>query len=91
MEVAVQGAAVSSNNDGSHNLLLRFTDQSAVTLGELTSKQLNTKLDVSIGDDIIMSPIVREAIWGGALQISGDFTREELGALASRIEPKCGD
>jgi preprotein translocase subunit SecD len=62
-----------------------MTSSSARAFAELTAKNVGRKLAVSIDGRVVMKPIIREPILGGALQISGNFSVEEAREIAARL------
>ena len=69
------------------NILLN--QNGALTLGKVSSANVGKRVDLSIGDEVILSPVIVEPIWGGNVQISGDHTIEQLEEIIARITPKC--
>ena len=67
-------------------LSLKFSRESARLLADISQKNTGRKADIRIGGRTIVSPVFREPILGGSLQISDkDFTAERAKALAEQI------
>lgn len=70
-------------------LSIRLDEAGAEELAGLTRENIGQTLPLRVDDEVLMSPIVTEAISGGMLQVAGDFDRDELESLARRLLPPC--
>jgi len=61
---------------------ITFTDEGATLFEQLTEKNVNKRIAIFVGGNLISAPNVNEKISGGSAQISGDFTLEEAQNLA---------
>ncbi|GEM_PF-5707563 len=59
---------------------VEFTTAGAIRLREATASNVGRKLAVVLGEDIVMAPVIREAI-GAESQLSGQFDRDDLLAI----------
>ncbi len=50
-----------------------------------TQANVGRRIDISVGGKVMSSPILREPIPGGTLQISGDFSAAQTTALAKDL------
>ncbi len=64
---------------------LVFNEAGATRLSHLTQNNLNRALAVSLGDQILMAPIVRETIHDGRLQITGDYDDKDAASIAALL------
>ncbi|MFH1284411.1 MAG: protein translocase subunit SecF [Candidatus Peregrinibacteria bacterium] len=63
-------------------VLIQFNDEGAKLFEELTTRNINKKIAIFVGGDLISAPVVNEKISGGVAQITGQFTNEEAQNLA---------
>lgn len=61
---------------------IQFNEEGGKLFEALTEQNLNKRIAIFVGGDLISAPNVNEKISGGRAQISGDFTIEEASALA---------
>ena len=64
---------------------LTFDTTAAARFGEITAAHLGQPMDLVVCDQVLMSPVIQEAITGGRIVISGNFTVEETTEIAQRI------
>ena len=64
---------------------LTFDAAAAARFGEITAGHLGQPMDLVVCDQVLMSPVIREAITGGRIMISGNFTLEETTEIAQRL------
>ncbi|MEN8142690.1 MAG: protein translocase subunit SecD [Thermodesulfobacteriota bacterium] len=70
---------------GSYNepyVTLNLTSQGGKIFGDVTAANVNKRFAIILDDIIKSAPVIREAIYGGRAQISGNFTYEEASDLA---------
>jgi preprotein translocase subunit SecD len=60
----------------------RFNIRGATRFGEATSRGVGRQLAIILDNELISAPVVQTAITGGAGQISGSFTVEQVNNLA---------
>ncbi len=66
-------------------VLIEFNDEGAKIFEELTERNIQRPLAISIDNILISAPVVREKISGGRAQISGRFTIQEAKELARNL------
>jgi preprotein translocase subunit SecD len=64
---------------------IRLTERSGRMFAELTKENVGRRTEVRIDGKVVMSPIIREPILGGSLQVSGDFTLKDAQEIADRL------
>jgi len=64
---------------------LTLSEKSGRLLAKITQENLGRTMHLRVDGNIIMSPVIREPILGGSLQISGDFSLKEAESTANRI------
>ncbi len=78
-------AVVADASSGRPVLNIRLAEDTAAAMGAFTAARIGEQIDLRVGTEVLTSPIVRDAILGGALQISGNFTQAEAEALAALL------
>ncbi|MEM7388134.1 MAG: protein translocase subunit SecD, partial [Verrucomicrobiota bacterium] len=71
--------------DGWH-INLGFDSKGADRFGKLTAANVGRQLAVVLDKEVVSAPVLREAIWGGQCDISGQFEEAEARGLASALE-----
>jgi preprotein translocase subunit SecD len=66
-------------------ITLELTASSRRTFGELTSQNIGRVMEIRVDGKTLMSPVIREAITGGQVQVSGQFTVQEVSDIAGRL------
>ncbi len=61
---------------------IQFNDEGADLFEEITAKNINKRIAIFVGGELISAPTVQQAIAGGSAQITGQFTTDEAKALA---------
>ncbi|MFA6435936.1 MAG: peptidylprolyl isomerase, partial [Candidatus Gracilibacteria bacterium] len=75
-------ANVEFNQNYEPYVSIQFNDEGATLFEELTGSNINKRLAIFVGGQLISAPNVNEKIGGGSAQISGQFTIEEATNLA---------
>jgi preprotein translocase subunit SecD len=70
--------------NGQPMVSVRMTEESARDFARFTTENVGRTLDIRVDGKIVLQPIVREPIWGGAGQIPV-ANAEEGRALAARL------
>lgn len=66
-------------------VFVEFNYAGTQLLTEITTRNIGKQVAIFIGDELITAPTVREAITGGAVQITGRFTLEQANNLTNTI------
>lgn len=83
LELTVQEASPSFDARTNAPLLnIRLDEASRRAFGEFTTENVGRTIVVYIEDDIVLEPKINEPIIGGHLQVSGEFTVENVNDLA---------
>jgi|GEM_PF-6657294 len=77
------------SDTGTPVLNFGFNQEAAEALGRVTTKLVGQAMPVKLDGETVMSPILREPILGGRMQLSGQFEFSELETLARRLSPPC--
>ena len=82
----VNAEVVHADTTGEAVLQLIFPADDAMSLKDLTGANIGRKMRIVIDGIVVVEPIVREPISGGRIWVSGDFTRDELEAMAEKLQ-----
>ncbi|MFL6126268.1 SecDF P1 head subdomain-containing protein [Actinophytocola sp.] len=80
----LDGAEV-TNDNGLWALNLDLNTQDAKTFADWTTAHTGERLAIVIDDEVVVAPTIQSAITGGEVQISGDYTRNDVDKLLARI------
>ena len=61
-------------------------DESRAAFARVTTENVGRKAEVRIDGKTVMSPVIREPIQGGSLQVSGGLTVAEVADLVARLK-----
>jgi preprotein translocase subunit SecD len=64
---------------------LKLSEKSARLLAQLTQENVGRPMHLRVDGKIVMSPVIREPILHGSLQISGRFSAKEAKDIADSI------
>lgn len=70
---------------GTPNVLLHFNAEGGELFGKLTEEHVGRQIAIFLDGQVISSPVVQQAIYGGQAVITGDFTIEESKLLAQEL------
>jgi preprotein translocase subunit SecD len=70
---------------GQWAISIKLAPGAAAMFGAVTGRSVGKRVQIVVEDRILSAPIVREAITGGEVMISGNLTEEDARALAARI------
>jgi len=59
------------NEAGLPMVILQFSPEDRVTLGEFTGRHIGDAVEMQVCGEVLMAPVVQEAITGGSLVLSG--------------------
>jgi preprotein translocase subunit SecD len=66
-------------------LTIDLTDKDAATFASWTADHIGERLAMVIDDEVVVAPEIQGAITGGSMQISGDYTRDDIEKLLDKI------
>ncbi|HEX6357764.1 SecDF P1 head subdomain-containing protein [Actinophytocola sp.] len=66
-------------------LSLDLTDEDTATFAEWTADHVGERLAMVVDGEIIIAPEIQSAITGGAVQIAGNYTQDEIRDLLDKI------
>lgn len=68
---------------------IQLDAEAAGRLADMTRYAVGKTLPVSLGDDVLVEPVVQTPILDGNLLLSGQFTRSRAEAIAQNLSPPC--
>jgi preprotein translocase subunit SecD len=79
------GAGVDQSS-GSPVVSIKLRSSSGAAFAKFTADRIGEQIELKIDGKTVTSPIIRDAIYGGQLQISGDYTLQQATELADKIK-----
>ena len=79
-------SAAAVQRNGTYGVEVKLIPSAASEFGRLTRDNVGRMLRIVIDDNIVAEPIIREAILGGEIWISGNFTQDTAEQLARRLK-----
>jgi preprotein translocase subunit SecD len=80
----LDGAAMVFDNTA-WALSIDLTDKDTATFASWTADHIGERLAMVIDGEVVVAPMIQDAITGGSLQISGDYTRDDIQKLLDKI------
>ncbi|HYQ62685.1 SecDF P1 head subdomain-containing protein [Actinophytocola sp.] len=80
----LDGADISSDN-GTWALVLHLNAKDTRTFADWTTAHTGERLAIVIDGKVVVAPTVQAAITGGDVQVSGNYTRDDVEALLNEI------
>ncbi|MEY5010041.1 MAG: Protein translocase subunit SecD, partial [Verrucomicrobiota bacterium] len=65
---------------------LRFSSEGADLFGKLTAENVGKRFAIVLDNAVTSAPVIRDAIYGGSAQITGNFSEQQARNLASVLE-----
>ena len=83
LELTVDHATQSFDRNTSIPVVSLILDEASTrAFADFTTENVGKATDLYVGDEILASPVIREPIVEGEMQISGDFTVEDANRIA---------
>jgi preprotein translocase subunit SecD len=82
---ALKSATVEKDQQGSPTIRIVLTQVGAKRFGEITERYRGKRLGIVVGGKLLSAPVVKEAMHGSSLEISGNFTEQEAADLAAKL------
>ena len=70
---------------GKSNIQIELTKAAQKKFGDITTKNVGNRLGIVLNGQLVCAPVVRDAIWGGSLTITGNFTEAETAELVKKL------
>jgi hypothetical protein len=85
-ETSLKSAAVGKDGNGKPQIELTFTDAAARQFSEITARNIGKRIGILIDGRLVSAPIMRTAITGGTVVVSGNFTSREAAAFVATVK-----
>jgi len=70
---------------GSWGVVIRFGSEAARQIAKLTRENVGYRMQFVVGDRVISTPVIREAIAGGSIALTGNFDEAQAEKIAEQI------
>lgn len=84
-DMIASASAEPDHGQGDAQVVFRLTDEGRKRFAAVTGANVNHAFAIVVDGVVVSAPIIREAITGGEVEISGDFTLEAANALARSL------
>lgn len=81
----IEGGNVEFVSGNQWVLNLELTDEDGDTFGDWTADHIGEQAAVVIDGEVLVAPTIQDAIPGGDIQISGDYTQDDVRDLLDKI------
>jgi hypothetical protein len=85
---AVARAGIELETNGNRTIGIELTTEGARQFGAITAANINRKFAIITGGRVLSAPIIRSAISGGELQITGGMSADEVHKLVAELNRK---
>ncbi|CAN7322860.1 SecDF P1 head subdomain-containing protein [Rhizobium sp. LjRoot254] len=83
--VQVASAELAQDYAGLAAVAIRLSAKSASDFGVFTQARVGEKIEVKLNGRVLIAPVIRDPIYGGLMQISGDLTDAKARMLIDEI------
>ncbi len=85
-QTSVKAASVAPRGaDGSPRINIELTEKGRVIWGDVSTKYVDKRIGIVLVGQLQCAPVIREPMFGGSLQIIGNFTEAEARQLVQKI------
>lgn len=83
----IEGANVEYSTNGSSQwvLNLKLTKEDGATFGDWTTDHVGEQAAIVIDGEVLVAPTIQSPIPGGDIQVSGNFTKDDVSDLLDKI------
>lgn len=85
LTLKVATALASFDSTGAAVVNVTFDPASRSALADFTAANVGQRVALRVDGEVVSAPVIRDAITGGEIVISGAMTAEEAGRLAMRL------
>ena len=71
--------------DGVPRILIKLTDEGRKVFGDISTKYLDKRIGIVLNGELQSAPVIKSPMFGGSLQITGNFTEAEAVQLVQKI------
>jgi preprotein translocase subunit SecD len=85
LTIEVSSAVVSRDADGMAGMTIVLAPESAAAFAALTAANIGKTVTIQIDGETVLSAVIRDAITGGQVRVSGGLSFVDLTTLALRL------
>jgi hypothetical protein len=85
---SVARAGIEFDPNGSRAIAVELTSEGARQFGAITAANIDRQLAIVANGKVLSAPVIKTAITGGELKISGSFSPSEVGKLVAELNRK---
>lgn len=86
LTLIVESASASADQyGGAPTVNIKLRSASGAAFGKFTADRIGEQIELNVDGKTVTSPIIRDAIYGGHLQIGGDYSMQQATELAAKI------
>ena len=85
-QVSSASASYDMTNGQGYYISLGLNSEGAQLFGDVTARSIGQTVSIYLDDDMLMSPTVNEAIYGGQVMITGGFSQSDAEYYAAQIQ-----
>ena len=86
---AIQSVKAEQDANG-YSLRITFNDEGAKRFANITTNRIGKRIGIIVNGKLQSAPVVRDAILGGGVMLTGNFTEQEANDLASKLNTAIG-
>jgi preprotein translocase subunit SecD len=71
-------------------VIIQVAESSRIALTQLTTNNIGKPVEIRVDGNVLMRPVIREPIFGGTLQVSGNMTIQDVADIVQRLQSGAG-
>ena len=83
---ALQAATPTTDDMGNPAISFTLTAEGGNTFGNMTAQSVGETISIQLDGEVLMSPTVNEAIYGGHVLVTGSFTEEQAQTMCLQLQ-----
>ena len=84
-QTSVQSAAIGFEKDGAPTIQIKLTEEGRKALGDISTKYFGKRIGMVLDGQLQCSPVIKEPMFGGSFQITGNFTETQAWQIIQKI------
>ena len=77
---------ITNTETGMPAISFHLTSEGAELFGDMTAQSIGKTITIQLDGEVLMNPTVEEAIYGGDVMITGDFTEEQVQDICLQLQ-----
>ena len=82
----LQAATPTRDQDSKPAITFTLTKEGGKLFGDMTAQSIGRSIAIQLDGQVLMNPTVNEAIYGGGVLVTGDFTEEETQNICLQLQ-----